>query len=577
MTPADVLKPDIVAPGEQIWAGAQPAYWIHTRKWFDISPAAMKRLGDGMAIASLDSSIPNIFNYSEISEPIQPNSWYDSVRKALVYSSHRLKLEDEIGATASRFPVIYLTDHPISRTLHARIIFAHGKQEITRQSALIMQCDCMHNITYLNLVCCPNVHLSFVKTLHKCKCHACAPFFPSPVFLSLSFSALRSKTSNRKGKKRTGGPLLPCSGCQLPSGLVTRTIELSPPPPSGGRKTGFGLRRFLKNRSETFTYSFGSCKAFTVRYFLPLSLLLLRNPTGLTRIPSPGANSRRSAGFRSIGDQISLSRRGKPRCLCFLRRKTTTFRRFLRVPFSGSLDRSIVLFFCFGFICGMQTMEAGLCSARTPSSQEESGDEELSVLPRHTKVIVTGNNRTKSVLVGLQGVVKKAVGLGGWHWLVLKNGVEVKLQRNALSVLEAPTGNEDDDDDIDCDNSFCSSSDMGDKDVDYSSLEFHKPTKPRVRHTRPWTSSAKSNGRGNHRDTHTNGHKPQMRLNLAKLGTPALWRYWRHFNLVNINPNPTKEQLIHGVQNHLLSQQLDEMQVIVGFIHTAKRLKTLYS
>ncbi|RWW16291.1 hypothetical protein GW17_00019837 [Ensete ventricosum] len=51
-------------------------------------------------------------------------------------------------------------------------------------------------------------------------------------------------------------------------------------------------------------------------------------------------------------------------------------------------------------------------------SQEESGDEELSLLPRHTKVIVTGNNRTKSVLVGLQGVVKKAVGLGGWHWLV---------------------------------------------------------------------------------------------------------------------------------------------------------------
>lgn len=49
---------------------------------------------------------------------------------------------------------------------------------------------------------------------------------------------------------------------------------------------------------------------------------------------------------------------------------------------------------------------------------ESSSEEELSVLPRHTKVVVTGNNRTKSVLVGLQGVVKKAVGLGGWHWLV---------------------------------------------------------------------------------------------------------------------------------------------------------------
>ncbi|PPR82061.1 hypothetical protein GOBAR_AA38652 [Gossypium barbadense] len=88
-------------------------------------------------------------------------------------------------------------------------------------------------------------------------------------------------------------------------------------------------------------------------------------------------------------------------------------------------------------------LEHELCSSRVLSPfREESGDEELSVLPRHTKVIVTGNNRTKSVLVGLQGVVKKAVGLGGWHWLVLKNGVEVKLQRNALSVLEHPTGNE---------------------------------------------------------------------------------------------------------------------------------------
>ncbi|KAL5845035.1 hypothetical protein ACOSQ4_010993 [Xanthoceras sorbifolium] len=46
-----------------------------------------------------------------------------------------------------------------------------------------------------------------------------------------------------------------------------------------------------------------------------------------------------------------------------------------------------------------------------------SSEEELLVLPGHTKVVVTGNNRTKSVLVGLQGVVKKAVGLGGWHWL----------------------------------------------------------------------------------------------------------------------------------------------------------------
>lgn len=74
----------------------------------------------------------------------------------------------------------------------------------------------------------------------------------------------------------------------------------------------------------------------------------------------------------------------------------------------------------WGRIDSGKMLEPMLCSSRVFSPfREESGDEELSVLPRHTKVIVTGNNRTKSVLVGLQGVVKKAVGLGGWHWLVL--------------------------------------------------------------------------------------------------------------------------------------------------------------
>lgn len=64
-------------------------------------------------------------------------------------------------------------------------------------------------------------------------------------------------------------------------------------------------------------------------------------------------------------------------------------------------------------------MEGDTSASRILSpSLVESSDEDLAVLPRHTKVIVTGNNRTKSVLVGLQGVVKKATGLGGWHWLV---------------------------------------------------------------------------------------------------------------------------------------------------------------
>lgn len=65
----------------------------------------------------------------------------------------------------------------------------------------------------------------------------------------------------------------------------------------------------------------------------------------------------------------------------------------------------------------MKTLHLGIVRYR-----EKIGDDELFVLPRHTKVVVTENNRMKSVLVGLQGiVVKKAVGLVGWHRLVSTN------------------------------------------------------------------------------------------------------------------------------------------------------------
>ncbi|KAL9406935.1 hypothetical protein Peur_003907 [Populus x canadensis] len=63
---------------------------------------------------------------------------------------------------------------------------------------------------------------------------------------------------------------------------------------------------------------------------------------------------------------------------------------------------------------------------------------------------------------------------------VLKNESEVKLQRNALSVLEHLTRNEMDDD-----NYFETSSgfDIGEHDF-YKGSEFHKINKPRVRSTR---------------------------------------------------------------------------------------------
>ncbi|XP_058069139.1 uncharacterized protein LOC131218550 isoform X2 [Magnolia sinica] len=203
-------------------------------------------------------------------------------------------------------------------------------------------------------------------------------------------------------------------------------------------------------------------------------------------------------------------------------------------------------------------------------SFEESSEEELSVLPRHTKVVVTGNNRTKSVLVGLQGVVKKAVGLGGWHWLVLTNGIEVKLQRNALSVIEAPTGHEEEDD-TECGNMQWNGSCM-------TSEDTHKPHQLRHRPHKTIGSPNKAASRSHSCDSQSKGSVSPAQgvtVDFSKLETKALWRYWRHFNLVEAIPNPSKEQLIDVVQRHFMSQQLDELQVIVGFVQAAKRLKSV--
>ncbi|KAK9285913.1 hypothetical protein L1049_025114 [Liquidambar formosana] len=65
------------------------------------------------------------------------------------------------------------------------------------------------------------------------------------------------------------------------------------------------------------------------------------------------------------------------------------------------------------------------------------------------------------------------------------------------------------------------------------------------------------------------------KIDFSKLERTALLRYWRHFNLVDAIPNPSKEQLIDVVQRHFTSQQLDESQVIVGFAQAAKRLKAV--
>ncbi len=68
--------------------------------------------------------------------------------------------------------------------------------------------------------------------------------------------------------------------------------------------------------------------------------------------------------------------------------------------------------------------------------------ETMQLLPKHTRVQITGNQRTKSTQNGLEGVVKKSTGLGGWLCVLLSSGETINVQRNGVVVLEAPTGDE---------------------------------------------------------------------------------------------------------------------------------------
>ncbi|CAK9878694.1 unnamed protein product [Sphagnum jensenii] len=219
----------------------------------------------------------------------------------------------------------------------------------------------------------------------------------------------------------------------------------------------------------------------------------------------------------------------------------------------------------------MLETDEGQAAYYAPGCDIDSGEEGLAVLPRHTKVLVTGNNRTKSVLVGLHGVVKKAVGLGGWHWLVLTNGAQVKLQRNALSVIEAATGQEDDDD-IEEDNLFFHGHSLG-----YSMLLSPNYDYPRTFKT-SGQSRCKSTISTSMIASARDGHHHSVvadpaAIDLSKLETAALKRYRRHFKLVEVGPNSSKQQLLDAVGRHFMSQELDEFQVITGFMQAAKRLK----
>lgn len=165
---------------------------------------------------------------------------------------------------------------------------------------------------------------------------------------------------------------------------------------------------------------------------------------------------------------------------------------------------------------------------------------------------------------------------------VLTNGDEVKLQRNALSVIEAPSGHEEHDENED--NPFSSGTSLEDNIPRNAFKPRVQPRKPSVTNARNAsitdedamaTEHANFSRMFERRDEVDEGSSPISAVlpsvDLSKLEVAALKRYRRHFKLVEVGPNSTKEQLLHAVGRHFMSQELDETQVISAFMQAAKR------
>lgn len=191
---------------------------------------------------------------------------------------------------------------------------------------------------------------------------------------------------------------------------------------------------------------------------------------------------------------------------------------------------------------------------------------------------MSGNNRTKGKLVGLKGVVKKTVGAGGWYWVALSNGQEVKLQRNALTVLEQPTGDEPDSEDgmneedvengeVDDDDEEGHDDEEGDDDDDDDDKE--KTTRSR-RPTRvpgngpPSQAAAAAMKRLQERRRNA---RPNCQSNFERLAMSTLLKYKKVYDM---EPNPevdgNKSALVHEIAKHFIAQKLDEAKILQQFM-----------
>jgi hypothetical protein len=188
-------------------------------------------------------------------------------------------------------------------------------------------------------------------------------------------------------------------------------------------------------------------------------------------------------------------------------------------------------------------------------------------------------------------VVKKALRLRAWHW-VITNGDQVKLQLNELSVIEVATGQEEEEEEIDDDiqeNLFFSGNSLDGYSRTFKTCGQHQKSTvqsavqasardgndPVADHPAAvFEHSIEKKAGDVNEETSPSSKTLRLTVDLSKLETDALRRYQRHFKLVEVGPNSSKQQLLGAVGKHFMSQEMDEFQVITGFMQAAKRLKS---
>jgi len=196
-------------------------------------------------------------------------------------------------------------------------------------------------------------------------------------------------------------------------------------------------------------------------------------------------------------------------------------------------------------------------AAAEPSEGAGKETDEPDELPRRTKVLISGNARTKEKFVGSKGVVKKSADLGGWHWLVLASGEQVRVQRDALTVLALPEDENEDDDEEDND-------DDDDDDDDKSNMKTRLRRPMRIPGNGPPSQAAAAAMK--RLQERRRSARPNCQSNFDRLTIKTLQKYKTVYNLPPSEADDNKNALVHEVGKHFMSQKLDEQKVLQQFM-----------